>query len=159
MRSYESATLWKTPATRSVLSASVTPSSKPKWVVRGGALCVAPGAGEGDGEGAEAGAAGRSRAGEAENARWNERHVREAAERRSGRAAAVAMLQPSASSPCKTLWLSLSLLSLDRRWVGLAHEVAATEFLQLLPIQACNRCLSFRGGPASQGRRPRPVGP
>lgn len=38
MRSYESATLWKTPATRSVFSASERPSSKPKCVVedRGG---------------------------------------------------------------------------------------------------------------------------
>lgn len=33
MRSYDSATLWKTPATRCVFSASDRPSSKPKWVV------------------------------------------------------------------------------------------------------------------------------
>lgn len=34
MRSYDSATLWKTPATRSVFSDSESPSSKPKCVVR-----------------------------------------------------------------------------------------------------------------------------
>lgn len=34
MRSYDSATLWKTPATRSVFSDSDIPSWKPKWVVR-----------------------------------------------------------------------------------------------------------------------------
>ena len=34
MRSYDSATLWKTPATRSVFSDSDRPSWKPKCVVR-----------------------------------------------------------------------------------------------------------------------------
>ena len=33
MRSYDSATLWKTPATRSVFSASDRPSWNPKCVV------------------------------------------------------------------------------------------------------------------------------
>lgn len=104
MRSYDSATLWKTLATRSVLSASVTPSSKPKCVVRegggggGAALFEAPGTGgdDGVGVGMEAeGDAGRRMAGDAENVRRQDNRavVRRAADRRSGLAAAdMAML-------------------------------------------------------------------
>lgn len=40
MRSYDSATLWKTPATRSVFSASEMPSSNPKCVVDLAALLL-----------------------------------------------------------------------------------------------------------------------